>query len=489
MKNIRLKLTAVLLAFSLLLSFVIAVVDYEKLRETVLLNQETEIRFAEDKIIHNLSTIDKVYNLFDMEMASQMESVSKELLAKYEEEPDFTTWDFKALQEKYEMDIFILNDVNKVIHSSFEADIGLDFKACCSGLSALLDRRRDEGKFTHDGLDLQSKTGEIKKFSYMPTSDHEYLIELGILLEDKEIFQQFNFIDTIDSLLKEYNIIESINVYNSGGNVLGVKTEDFNVNKIEDRFLNVFEKVRKSKETEEVVITENHGKLTYRFIPYNADETRGFSTKRVVAIAYNNDLVANILSKYKDRFLQQLLVIVIGVVALSFIIARIVSKPIHLAFHDSLTGLNNRVAFENEIQKRVLRHKKHSLMMIDLDDFKSINDRLGHLEGDKILREFALTIKNVINPGYLAARVGGDEFLILVTNDEIQTVKKTAHILIKQFNNRMEDYFNKEGISTSVSIGIAVSSENESFEELYSKADQALYKSKMNGKNQYSIFK
>ncbi|WOV88628.1 GGDEF domain-containing protein [Sporosarcina oncorhynchi] len=487
MNYIRVKLTVVLLVFSLLLSLVIAVVDYDKLRETVLQSQATEIHFAEDKIIHNLSTIDKVYNLFDVEMAEKMKTISMELLVKYEREPDFGSWDFDVLKEEYDMDIFILDETNTVIYSSFEEDIGLDFKACCSGFSKLLDQRRKEGEFTHDGLDLQSKTGEFKKFSYMPTPDQHYLIELAVLLEDKEIYKQFNFMDTIESLLQEYDIIEAIDVYNSGGNLLGVKTKGFKMNMINERFLDVFEQVRKKGETEEVFVSENGEKLTYRFIPYQADEMRGYSTKRVVAIAYNNDIVAGMLSEYKNQFFRQLIVILIGVIALSFIIARIVSKPIHLAFHDSLTGLSNRAAFEDERQKRVHRNKKHALMMIDLDDFKSINDQLGHVEGDKILKVFASTIKDIISPGHLAARVGGDEFLVLLDTDETENIEKNAKLLIKKFNNRMDEYSFDKGMRTSISIGIASSLEKEPFDELYTRADQALYKSKMNGKNQYSI--
>ena len=150
--------------------------------------QETKISMAEDKIINNLATIDKVYDLFDEQTAEMMESYSMELLEKYEEEPDFKKWDFELLKDKYKMDIFILDDTNTVIHSSFTEDVGTDFQECCPGFSSLLDERREGKTFTADGMDIQSKTGEVKKFSYMPTPDHKYLIELGFLLEDHEYF-------------------------------------------------------------------------------------------------------------------------------------------------------------------------------------------------------------------------------------------------------------------------------------------------------------
>lgn len=488
-KNFRLKLTIILIVFSLLLSLLIAIFDYEKLRDTVLQSQKTKIAMAEDKIIHNLSTIDKVYHLFDKQIAETMETYSIELLSKYEAQPDFNEWDFKELQAKYKMDIFIMNNENTVIHSSFPQDVGLDFGECCPGFSKLLNERREGQVFTHDGMDIQSKTGEIKKFSYMPTSDQKYIIELGVLLEDQDIFKQFNFLTTIESLLKEYETIDSIKVYNSGGNHLGIKTENFQNEKIEQPFLEIFEQVRGSGQSKELVVDEDGSRTTYRFIPYMADETRGYSTKRVVEIAYNNNEMTGILLEYKNQFLLQLVAILIGSVVLSFFIARLVARPIHLAFHDSLTGLKNRAAFEDEIQKRFERkNKKIAILMIDLDNFKSVNDYLGHGEGDRILKVAASTIDEVIGTENLAARVGGDEFLVLLDTDEINSVKKLAEKLIRAMADRLIEQLGNNEIRTSISIGVAVATEKDTFESLYEKADQALYKSKENGKNQFSLY-
>src|SRR5690606_29587466 len=207
--------------------------------------------------------------------------------------------------------------------------------------------------------------------------DHKYLIELGFLLEDHEIFKQFNFLQTIDELVRAYDDINSIKVYNSGGNALGVKTEDYIQQDIQQPMKEVFEKVRRSGEPDQLVIAEGGNRVTYRYIPYAADERKGLSTDRVVEIAYNNQEMTGILAGYKNQFLLQLIVILVGSILLSFLIARLVATPIHLAFHDSLTGLKNRAAFEDEISKRLERkNRKLALMMIDLDNFKSINDYL-----------------------------------------------------------------------------------------------------------------
>ena len=487
--NFRWKLTIVLIVFSLTLTLFIAIFDYAKLRKTVLESQEMKISMAEDKIINNLATIDKVYDLFDEQTAEMMEAYSIELVEKYETEPDFAKWDFELLKEKYKMDIFILDDKNSVIHSSFIEDIGTNFQECCPGFSSLLDERRNGDSFTADGMDIQSKTGEVKKFSYMPTADHKYLIELGFLLEEHGIFKQFNFLESIDALVKEYEDINSIKVYNSGGNPLGVKTENFTQEFIQQPFKEVFEKVRGNGVADELVLMENGNQVTYRYIPYSADEKKGFSTERVVEIVYNNQVIAGLLSEYKNQFLLQLLVTLVGSAILSFLIARLIAMPIHLAFHDSLTGLKNRAAFEDEITKRLERkNSRIGLMMIDLDNFKSVNDYLGHGEGDRVLKVAASTIQEVVGDDHFAARVGGDEFLVLIDLNVDSDVKALADGMLRHINEKMNFHLHHENVRTSISIGVALATDNDDFESLYEKADLALYQSKENGKNQYNVF-
>lgn len=490
LKNFRFKLTIILIVFSLILSLMIAVFDYAKLKKTVLHAQETQISMAEDKIINNLSTIDKVYDLFDVQTSETMKAHTMEMLKMYDEAPDFKKWDFEALKDKYNMDIFILDHTNTIIHSSFIEDLGMSFKECCPKFSGLLDERRLGGTFTTDGMDIQSRTGEVKKFSYMPTPDHKYLIELGFLLEDQDLFKQFNFLETIDDLVKEYDIINSIKVYNSGGNPLGVKTENYEQKSIQPPYREVFEKVRGSSKPDELVISEGGERVTYRYIPYSADEKKGYSTERVVEIAYNNQEMAGLLAEYKNQFLVQLLVILFGSVALSFLIARLVSKPIHMALHDSLTGLKNRLAFEDEISKRLeQKNRNFGLMMIDLDNFKGVNDHLGHGEGDRILKIAAATIEEVTGPDHFAARVGGDEFVVLIDLGHSPNVESLAADLLQSMNERMDIQLAAENVQTSISIGVVVASETDTFESLYEKADKALYKSKQKGKNQFNIYK
>ncbi|QTD41464.1 GGDEF domain-containing protein [Sporosarcina sp. Te-1] len=487
-RNFRLKLTVILIVLSLVLSFLIAMFDYFKLKENVIVSQANKISMAEDKIISSLSTIDTVYDLFDEEMAEKMKDFSFELIHKYEEESDFAQWDFHELKNKFEMEVFILDDKNTVVHSSFLEDIGLSFSECCPGFSKLLDDRREGDRFSHDGMDIQSRTGEIKKFSYIPTPDHHYLIELAVSLENEDLFKKFNFLETSKELEDTYDIIDSIHVYNSGGLLLGHKTENFEQKKIQEPFYSVFKEVGRSGEPKELTVEEEGHQKTYRYIPYKADERRGYSTDRVVEIVYNDSELTGLLHSYKNQFILQLGVIMIAAVGLSFIIGRLVATPIHLAFHDSLTGLKNRAAFEDEVQRNLARGNSIALLMIDLDNFKLVNDRLGHGEGDRILKQAARIISEVVEPSAIAARVGGDEFLVLFLDAEEQRIRRTAEDLLLNMQEGVSEMRIFDQIHLSISIGISFSDSGDTFETLYTKADEALYVSKDNGKNQYNVY-
>ncbi|WP_342510790.1 GGDEF domain-containing protein [Sporosarcina sp. FSL K6-1522] len=488
-RRFRLQLTIILIVFSLCISIVIAVFDFGKLEERVRIGHATKIAMAEDKIIDSLTTIDKVYNLLDYQIADEMKRHSDTMLDMYEQEPDFEKWDFQGLKEQFEMDVFVINEENTVINSSLAADIGLNFNKCCDGLAKLLRERRESGIFSHDGMDLQQSNGEIRKFSYMPTPDRKYILELSVPLENKAIFQQFDLMTTINKLEKEYDAISSIRVYNSAGHLLDFRKDRASVQKLPPDLKEVLRNSMRSGEPQEIVGKVEGQHIIHRYIPYSADEKRGLSTSRAVEIIYNDSELAGLLGVYRNGFIFQLMGIVSAAVALSFVIARLVAKPIHLAFHDSLTGLKNRAAFEEEIKKRFMRkNNRIALMMIDLDNFKIVNDSLGHMEGDRILQLAAKTIQEIAGPKNIAARLGGDEFVVIFSEKEESKVLEVASEMIEKIKTEFSSLQEHDHIKASISIGIAYATADDDMVTLYDKADQALYQSKENGKNQYNVY-
>jgi diguanylate cyclase (GGDEF)-like protein len=154
-----------------------------------------------------------------------------------------------------------------------------------------------------------------------------------------------------------------------------------------------------------------------------------------------------------------------------------------LAQHDTLTGLANRRLFEELFSHQmslVMRHKTGlAVIAIDLDGFKQVNDQQGHQMGDKVLRTAADRIGEVIRDSDIAARMGGDEFMVLLCDAQRETVNNTATRLV----NVLAAPYEAVMVPVSASAGIAVYPEHgKTMEELVQAADRALYRAKSMGK-------
>ncbi len=157
---------------------------------------------------------------------------------------------------------------------------------------------------------------------------------------------------------------------------------------------------------------------------------------------------------------------------------------------DQLTGAYNRLAFEEKVNEYMsVADAMGTLYMLDLDNFKGINDNMGHLAGDDVLREVYAKIMSIFRAGDIIARVGGDEFVVFlcgITKEE--TICKKAQQICDQIR-KVYHAENGVNIEISSSIGIAFAPKHgTNFESLFEMADMAMYYSKSKGKNVYTIF-
>jgi diguanylate cyclase (GGDEF)-like protein len=161
-----------------------------------------------------------------------------------------------------------------------------------------------------------------------------------------------------------------------------------------------------------------------------------------------------------------------------------------------LTGVANRRYFNIHFQKewkRALRYKNPiSLLMVDIDSFKSFNDIYGHQAGDECLRKIAEALKNVLKrPGDFIARYGGEEFIVMLTdtdrNGAIEVVKLMQHAVFKLAIPHQGTLVS-DRITFSAGIGTIVPDQDLDSGCLVSAADKALYRAKAEGRNRYEIF-
>ncbi len=155
----------------------------------------------------------------------------------------------------------------------------------------------------------------------------------------------------------------------------------------------------------------------------------------------------------------------------------------NMAMHDQLTGLYNRHYLLEVAKHKLARAKRHrhtlSLLMLDVDHFKTINDTLGHAAGDNILKALAKLMDEQNRSEDIVARFGGEEFVILLDQCDAQAAKNKAKSLLQTIES-----LNPDGISVTASIGISeLSNREESFAELLKRADLAVYQAKDKGRN------
>jgi len=163
-----------------------------------------------------------------------------------------------------------------------------------------------------------------------------------------------------------------------------------------------------------------------------------------------------------------------------------------LSIHDSLTGIHNRRYFDVRLQEEAERARKFSLefslLMIDIDFFKKVNDTYGHLVGDVVLRAVANILQSCIREIDFAARYGGEEFIIILQ----ETNKKGALYVAERIRETVEKQAIKafdETVRVTVSIGVVVYPQHTSYKELLVEiADKALYKAKDKGRNRVEYF-
>ena len=176
---------------------------------------------------------------------------------------------------------------------------------------------------------------------------------------------------------------------------------------------------------------------------------------------------------------------------LNFALNRVVILPLlahgegwrRLASQDALTGLANRREFEKRAERASKwarrAHQPVSVVVLDLDHFKSLNDRFGHAEGDAVLRTLGRVLQDAIRPMDLPARMGGEEFALLVPGSDLEAAARFAELV----RRKVEFTVFPKGLPVTASLGVAQWRPGETLAQVLNRADAALYQAKAAGRN------
>lgn len=473
-KNYQLTLFLTLIIFTAVIAVFFATSNYLKMREYTIDSNERYVEQATDLVLHELNSLDENYYTLNNEVAEEMKTNMATLQEQYAENPHVDTWEIDAMAEELNMDIYIINRDSVITQANVPRDLHLDFNECCSEFVNVLDERRQSNELFIDGLEIGQQTGNITKYSYHVTPDQQYVLELGYNIENDHTSEKYNFLTLIDELVEKIDPIEDIRIINYGGFIYGEEKE-----LLAGKELSAFKEAKNANQLVERKASEGDKPLVVRYVPTYFEYDSAKTNLNVVEITYTNERLSELLSQIKHVFIIHLIFGLLTTIILSGLLSRWLARPLYMAFHDSLTGLKNRGAYDDDLSK-LLQEKKSErlLILLDIDNFKLINDQLGHAVGDEVIILFGQLIEEIARPDQYCYRIGGDEFVILLQDADYDEAKEISQRVIDEFERRINEMDGVRALPISVSIGMTVSHKGDAPIDLIKGADIALYESK-----------
>lgn len=477
--------------FILVLYVILMVISYRYFMNT---NRIIEYKYeqiqsmVESSILKSFKNVNQTYKIAEIEIDQKMNDYSNIMVSQYAQNPDIGSWDLESLKQTFGgYEIYIIDSQHKVIRSTYQPDVGLDFSQYTS-FAALLDTRIQGDSFVVDALDVGMNTGKLQKYSYMPTSDHTYLLELSV--DINQVYpglNNLNLFTEANSFTEQYPSVSAVEYYKYDpymGNIAKlVENQPVSMDVAEPE-RSLIETAYNSGQTESAVQAIDGITYTHTFIPISLEETAKTEWWKtiLVGVTYNNERMLAELGENQNLFILNMFILTCAFASYFLIVTYLLRRFEHMAYHDTLTDLPNRANFEHRItdfiENDTGHKKKMAILFIDINRFKQINDQYGHDVGDEIIKTTGQKLKDSLRRSDFISRIGGDEFVIglpdLKNADEVQNV---IDRIVQIFNEPVK--INQTDYRISISIGVSMYPEQgENLEELIKNADDAMYQAK-----------
>ncbi|MFW6229378.1 MAG: diguanylate cyclase domain-containing protein [Halanaerobium sp.] len=497
MRNLFAKYKYLIIILISLTIIIISYINYQSTRELIESKYEDRQQLVEKNILNTINQIDTSYKIAESHLNEEMKEYSQIMLEKYRDNPEVQEWDLEELKDRFEdYEIYIVNRDLEVIKTTYQPDSGLEFSQF-PNFARVLEERLKGDSFAVDRLDISTQAGDLKKYSYMPTPDNQYLLELSINIQKRySELEDLDMFKDAKELISDYNIVEEISFYRVETNQQSVgklRSEqepylDPDISELETEL--AVDAVR-TNQTQTRINQVNNNNYNYKFFPaLISDQTAEEAdwAHYVVGIQYNNSSKQAEISHHRNLFLINGLIMIAVLLFFMGVLISLIQDFEYQAYHDQLTGLANRELFgklftklKNKVRKN--DDKQLAMLFLDIDNFKEINDRFGHDTGDQVLKKIAERLEKNLRPRDKLSRMGGDEFVIIIPEiDSSRKVIQIAERIIEEFNRPL--IIGESKLFISLSLGISLYPEHgNKLEELIQKADDSMYKAKQKQEN------
>ena len=353
-----------------------------------------------------------------------------------------------------------------------------------------------ESGYLVTSLALKTKSGEtighyimFKDIEKISMKDLDFFVFKWVLLSILSLMALLGLVNMLMYYSMRKQKIYYKNIINSSTNIVAVnsKTELIEVNKA---FFDYFYQYSTLEEYK-----REHLCLCDFFV-----EEEGYLAKEVDGVEWREYIHQNHHKnhKVKIKYLDNIYYFVVNASKISeeedhysVVFSDITNEEIykneleHLSVTDSLTGIKNRHYFDSKIQEEIIRANRYeysfSIIMFDIDHFKSINDTYGHQVGDEVLVEYSMLVLNMLRESDVFCRVGGEEFVMILPYTEINEAKKIA----QKIRVAVQEY--KKIVPITISGGVAQYRKEDDYETIYKRVDAALYEAKESGRNRVVV--
>ncbi|MTI84655.1 MAG: diguanylate cyclase [Firmicutes bacterium] len=318
-KNWAYKILILLAVTALSVILFLSYQNYLNTKKILISENEVQCALIEKSVLHAIQNADLTAQALESQLNQEMEEYSRIMISKYRENPDVSTWNLTELKQQFGLyDIYIINDNLEVMRTTFKPDLGLNFKLFPNFAARLEDRLYGDN-FTADRLDIAINSGNIKKYSYMPTGDHKYLLELSIDIDKTLPFLNgLDIASVTERITKQYPQVENILIYKMNKN--GDEIREIRHLSYEGTKLKITEETRLiakecilNNQTKSIA-GQNGYEYSREFIPYlTFTETgkRDWWNSYVIEINYNPKELDTAVKEQRNLFASNIVMIIL----------------------------------------------------------------------------------------------------------------------------------------------------------------------------------